>query len=735
MASYLATVALSLTLALILVYAAASALATALGGTGIGSTSTSTQATQQLSSSDLGTLVHALTTFTGYVFFASHFTPLEASALGGATYAVIGIGSITIAMVAFLLPFMFARRIERQMPSRTNMTAVARGCAIAAPYWIGALALYFPSQISLGNAQFGVSVSPSGLGLVLPALLAASGGSLGAWSIRSVRDPVIGSAVRGISRATVGIVVGLVATALIAGVWFGAQYLTHAQPSSSGSTLSPAARDLGWSLLALVPFYLLNAIGIAWSATLGGIAFADSPWHVLIYLGPILGAMVGATQLRRRMDRVEQASFAVAFAAVTALIAETTTPAIINGPSPLPPPWTAVLVALVIGGAAALIGPYLQYWQPVATFVAHDPVKWIVRPLLAAWPAEAMRSADFVPDSMESAAPRLRRVHGVISVAILALIATGWGANAALSSRFSPDQAAISYFDAQRRGDADAMWSMVTYESASPTSTPLLSRAALKEMLTYPNNINLSTIRVTDSARQDDSNFRVTVQLTRNGQDSSVRLHLRKDTSRSNWLIYPFWKVVIPPSNIEITGFTHAGNVTIDGFDAGVTDATGSVQVIPGQHGADMMQTDIFDGDHQLVDASSDASLTFKATLNAAATTAGLKAIGDLFAHCAAAQQAQPASCPNSTFVLGDHQSGVKWTLIGDPTSGMTWTIADQVDTITASGQWKMHVSYAYWYDFDPGYVQHWDEDTSGYFNDTMHWNGSSFDIMSQSGY
>jgi hypothetical protein len=44
-------------------------------------------------------------------------------------------------------------------------------------------------------------------------------------------------------------------------------------------------------------------------------------------------------------------------------------------------------------------------------------------------------------------------------------------------------------------------------------------------------------------------------------------------------VIYPFWKVVIPSSNLQITGFTHAGHVTIDGFDAGVTDATGSVQV------------------------------------------------------------------------------------------------------------------------------------------------------------
>jgi hypothetical protein len=73
------------------------------------------------------------------------------------------------------------------------------------------------------------------------------------------------------------------------------------------------------------------------------------------------------------------------------------------------------------------------------------------------------------------------------------------------------------------------------------------------------------------------------------------------------------------------------------------------------------------------------------------------------------------------------------WNLIGDPTSGMQLSIADQLDTISATGQWKMHVSYDYSYDFDPGYVQHWDEDVNGSFDDTLRWNGSGFDITSQS--
>jgi hypothetical protein len=285
------------------------------------------------------------------------------------------------------------------------------------------------------------------------------------------------------------------------------------------------------------------------------------------------------------------------------------------------------------------------------------------------------------------------------------------------------------------RDDVAAVWSTVSFEGTSITATPLLSEDALKKTLAYSANTDLKNIRISDSARQDDSNYTVTVGLTRDSHDTTMRIHVRRDNSRSNWVIYPFWKVVIPPSTIHITSFKNSGAITIDGIDSGLPDGGGAVEVIPGQHEVNLAATNIFDANTRVVDGTNDKSVTFTATLNARAGVAINQAISGLFAQCAASQQIAPANCPNSTFALGNHQVNVHWTLVGDPTSQMQLSIADAVDTITASGQWKMHVAYDYWWDFDSSYVQHWDEDVNGYFTDTLHWNGSGFDITAQSGY
>lgn len=695
---YVSTVGLSLVLAIVLVYVAASALATALGGTPVGSPPASTGSAPQLSFSDLGTLVHTLVSFTGYTFFASHLTPIEASAFGGATYGVIGIGSATIALVAILVPFAFARRSERAIPSLSALRAASRGLAIAVPYWIGALALYLASFISVGDSQLGASLHPSGLALVIPALLVGIGGALGAASMRQPGLDVAESILRGLARASIAIVVGILATVAVVSILYALQAATNPSSTSPANSLqaSPAARDLGWGLLALVPFYLLNGAGIVWSAVLGGVLFKGTASSVIALLGPALGALVGATQLRRGPDRAEQISFALGFGAFTLLIYVATTPAIINGPSMLPAPTTIGLVSLAFGAIAALISPYLLSLRPVSSIAASRPVSWAVRPILTMWPPERVLSPGVGDGARPLSMPRLGRVQVMAAGVLIVLTAGGLIANSQLSSRFSPERAAFDYLDAQRRGDSDAMWSIASYQSASGTGGELLSKAALAKMLQDPANRDLSGIQISDSTRADDSNYTITVQLRRDGRDSTLALHVRKNASKSNWLIYPAWRVVVPASNIEITTFSYAGAVTVDGFAAHLRDASGSVEVIPGHHKIVLEPTDIFAGDSQVVDATTDADATFKATLTSAATTAVNKAIGDLFARCAAVHQVRPAGCPNYSYALGDHQSKVAWRLLGDPTASMQLAIGDQIDTITARGQWKMHLSYTY---------------------------------------
>ena len=739
--SFLATGGLSAILAAILLFAALSAISTILGGSQIGPGTSS--ASQPSSASDLHSAMQGLFAFVAYVFFASHFTPLEASGLGGATYSVIGIGSLSIVIVALTVPFFFARSLEKALPARSITTAIGRGLLIGLPYGACSLALYFPSFISVGSDQLGISLHPSGFALVLPALIAGLGGAFGAASVRFVSDPLAVAATRGASRAVVGVISGVLLTALIAGVWIVLESMTQtsnqgsASGTSSTANLSPAARDLGWSLLALVPFYIGNLLGIIWSAALGGDLFSASPWHPVIYLGPVAGALLGALQLRRRPDRTEQAAFAIAFAIGTAAIVFLTTPAIINGPSLVPSPWTAVVVALVIAAVAALAAPYLSALRPIEATASHPPVSWLAGSVLALWPRTTASAVGYEPTSKTAALPlpRFSPIHTATGIALVAVVVTGIIGNAQLSAKFSPEGAATEYLQAVSQGDVNAVWSMVSYEGGTTTASSLLSLDALKKTLSRSANTDLSNFRVSDSARQDDSNYMVSVTVTKGEQQTTMHLHLRRDTSRSNWLIYPFWRVVIPASVVQITSFKHGGAITVDGIDSGLSDTGGTIGVIPGQHAIDLAPTDIFEGGNQLADASNDTTVTFSPTLNAQATEAVHNAIAGLFTQCAAAQSISPANCPNSTFALGNHQTNVRWTLIGDPTSQMQLSIADAVDTIMASGQWKMHVSYDYWYDFDPGYVQRWAEDINGYFGDTLHWNGSGFDVTSQSPY
>jgi hypothetical protein len=172
----------------------------------------------------------------------------------------------------------------------------------------------------------------------------------------------------------------------------------------------------------------------------------------------------------------------------------------------------------------------------------------------------------------------------------------------------------------------------------------------------------------------------------------------------------------------------------IDGIDTGISDTPSSVAVIPGVHLVQLASTDIFVGGIKQLDASGDTSVAFDPQLSGRASTALTNVIDAFFDQCAQVQQLSPAGCPNSTLPIGDHQSGISWNLAGHPSTSVKLSSGDAVETVIASGAWQMHVSYNYWASSGHSRVQHWDEDISGVFTDTLLWNGSAFDITSHSG-
>ncbi len=737
--TYAATVVLSVALSAILIFAAASALNLLFGGSSAGSSTGPGVSPGHPTGSDIGTVFQVLLTFTSYAFSASHFGPLEASGLGGATFSVVGVGSLTIAGVALLLSFAMARRMERTVPAANAGSAFVRGAILGIPYGLGALALYFPSVVTLGSQQLGISIHASLLGVFLAAAVAAVGGGLGAASIRFVRGAFASSAIRGAARATAAIAIGAVLTAVVAAGWIGFGAITQTSASTSTTLPSPstAAQQLGWSLVALIPFYVFNGIALIWSATLDGSLFSASSLHLLIFVGPMAGVLLGAVKLRGNGDRVEQASYAVSFAAGTGVIGLVTTPAIINGPALLPSPWTGVLIALLFAAAAALAAPYLLAVSPVRAFAASAPLTWVMKPLLGIWPADAIDQPASNASSKAITWPRLRlgRLYAVAAALLVTLLSGSLIANSQLAPRFTPGSAAVNYLGAQSRGDADAMWALMEFDPVAPsTSSRFLTKGALQTMLGYGDNRDITNVSVATSSRDDDANYTITAHLTRAGQPTTVQLRLRRDQSRSNWLVYPYWRVVVAPSVILFRTYPHAGEVTLDGIDTGISGILGSVDVIPGVHRVQLVPTGIFAGDTKQIDAFGDATVAFDLQLSGPASVAATMTIDTFFDHCAKVQELSPAGCPNSTPPIGDRQSLIGWTLVGDPSANVKLSGGDAVETVIASGTWKMHVSFDYWSNSGNTRVQHWEEDAGGDFTVTLLWNGSGFDVTSHIG-
>ncbi len=739
--TFASSVVLSGVLATILLLAVLSAISAIFGGIGGQSAATAPD------SSNLGDLLRVYVPFSAYLFFASHLGPLDASGLGGATYSVVGIGSLTIALSAVLIPFFVQRRAERKLPISTAGTAFLRGSFVGVPYLLGAVVLYVPSVVSIGPSALGLSLRPSPFGIVLAGLLAGLGGGLGGASVRVLKGGMASSAVRGAARATAGIALGVVVTTVIAATWFAITLATQSSSQSVSSstvqTPSAALQHLGWAIAALVPYYLFNAIALIWSATLDGALFSASSLHPLLYAGPAIGAALGALQLRLRADRVEQVSYATCFALGTAAIGLATTPEIVNGASLLPNAWLGIAVAALMGAAAALAAPHVLTFAPVRAF-ASGGLAWALKPLLGLWPRDL---DDHSPQSpVARIKPRPKATHPVrlhvgamyaaIAIGLLILLSGGLLANSQLTNRFSPEAAALAYLSAQTEGDVNGMWALMTFNTkALSAPSPFLTRGALKAMLAVAGNRDLSAFNLAHSTREDDSDYSVTINFKRAGEPATADLHLQRDSTHANWLIYPYWRVVVVPSVVNITTYQPAGQLTLDGIDTGLSSTTGSIVVIPGLHRLDLAPTDIFAGDSRLIDASGDVDVAFDAHPSATTSAALAKAIGSYIAQCAQARSLNPSGCPNSASpIAGYRQSRIHWTPVGDPLVGNTVNSGAAMDSVVGSGAWQMHISFDYWSDSGSARVRRWDQDITGTFSVTLLWNGSEFVVTTQTG-
>lgn len=693
--------------------------------------SSSSQAPTQGSSPTANVIaggMHVLAAMGSFVFFTSLFAPYELSTTGGLTIAVTGIGSFTVALVTGFLSFALGRRLESRAPfADSNGRAALRATLIGLPMLVGSLVLDLVGSARVDLGVVSLDFHPSRVGVFVPTLLVAGSAALGALSVRPTRAGLgqPNAVRRGVSRGVFAIAVGIVLVIALAILAVGYAQLTRGSgsgslPTPTGSGGGPNLTRAGFGLLALLPFYGTNLLGFGWSWAFNYSQFGRSTLEILA-LGPPAGALLGATFLRRPADRVEQAAFALTFALGSILIAFGTSPS--NGHDTLGTPTMFVfLEALLIGAVAALAGPYLAALPFLGAVPRLGSIAWAASQFFRLAPegavSAATASATSPAENGEMVAQRspvriiVRPRYVAIAGVVLLLLATGFGVNSYLTSLYGPDNAVLNYYHAQAAGNVDAMWAAADYSASSGSVAPTLSKDALKDMLQLEANRDIKNPRATGIRDPGSGKIAVTVSFARGGNQVTQNVTVNRDPLHTHYGLYPGWRLELPPTRLSVNLFKNAGSIKVDGILIDTTQ--GLVMVIPGVHRVQMSETAVTASDEQMVDTwSGSGSVSFKPTFRSGAQEAALASLKTAFASCAASTDIKPANCPNSGFKLGDVQSNVHWTLVSDPTVDAKYFIGDDPDTIRASGEFRMKLSYDYNYrSFN--YPSHEDYEDSG---------------------
>jgi hypothetical protein len=307
--------------------------------------------------------------------------------------------------------------------------------------------------------------------------------------------------------------------------------------------------------------------------------------------------------------------------------------------------------------------------------------------------------------------------------------------NSRLAQTYSPEQAVLDYFSAQRHGDANAMWSQATYPVAEGGYGSFFGRAAVSAMMQLKENRDVRDVRITSVRRVDSNDVVVGASLVANGTRRSEQFSVHKDTSHMHWLFYPSWRVEIPASTIQLVLDSQAGDIWVDGVP-NPPGAGSNVQVIGGYHQVRMLDTHLCDGATQTVDARETVSVTFKCTpsqnalsLASAAVAAAQKDFPNRcdatsYMDCPGHVYLAPAS-PNIVALLAVPGTGdvvvltrYVYNLTGDLSTGMNVTVGSDRDSVLVSGPCTttLVVDDSHHYNL------------KGDFHGTLHWNGQGFD-------
>jgi hypothetical protein len=283
-------------------------------------------------------------------------------------------------------------------------------------------------------------------------------------------------------------------------------------------------------------------------------------------------------------------------------------------------------------------------------------------------------------------------------MAILAVDGAGIAANAALSSRYSPERAVTDYFAAQSRGSVTGMMANATFV---PGADPAFFRdSAVTAMMGIPNNRDVKDVHIVSTQSIDYSTKTVSVSMTWAGISRRQAYTVRRDNSQVHDLIYHSWRVDIPFATIQFALPNQAGPMAVDNINTASQDPD-SIQVIQGYHEITMSANFAYDTSSRLIDAVDYPGVAaFKSTVGSTATYLASKAVTLAFNSC---DPSADSGCLGHTY---SSRPGYYWTwdlpgygsvsgttyryaLAGDPTAAMELTVTTQPGIVVAIGSCK----------------------------------------------
>jgi archaellum component FlaF (FlaF/FlaG flagellin family) len=304
------------------------------------------------------------------------------------------------------------------------------------------------------------------------------------------------------------------------------------------------------------------------------------------------------------------------------------------------------------------------------------------------------------PPAQRRRTGRTLLIIGVILILLIVVLAgAAIGANASLSATYNPQRAITDYLAAQKRGDVGFMVANANFLKGDGSYSQYFDRGGLSAMLAYPQNTDITNVKVASSTVVDSNTQTVHVTMTWAGHQVVQAFTMHKDLARVHYNFFYSWRVDIPFTSIHVTLPNQPGHIAVDGLTL-PQGALSDIQVMQGFHKVTMSATDLSDA------ASADADgiagspiVVFPTKISAGALAAAKSTIKGSFPMCNAGTY---RDCLNHTYYAPNKPGFVYfltlpgygdvfftkyvYTLTRDPTLNMKIAIGAVAEQVTVSG-------------------------------------------------